>query len=81
MLPGFEEGVILPFELKVIMDNPLWNRLPAEVRLHVDGLIRGGLKMRFISEFSPSGQLLFDAELPVGVTSYRAYRRPWHPAG
>ena len=35
----------------------------------------------YISEFSPSGQLLFNAQLPDGVTSYRAYRLPWHPAG
>jgi len=35
----------------------------------------------YISEFSPSGQLLFNAQLPVGVTSYRAYRLTWHPAG
>jgi hypothetical protein len=35
----------------------------------------------YISEFSPSGQLLFNAEFPAGLTSYRAYRLPWHPAG
>jgi hypothetical protein len=35
----------------------------------------------YISEFSLSGQLLFNAELPAGLTSYRAYRLPWHPAG
>ena len=35
----------------------------------------------YISEFSPSGQLLSNAELPAGLTSYRAYRLPWHPAG
>jgi hypothetical protein len=29
----------------------------------------------YISEFSPSGQLLFNAELPT----YRAYRLPWSP--
>jgi Arylsulfotransferase (ASST) len=34
----------------------------------------------FISEFSPSGQLLFNADLLAGLT-YRAYRLPWHPAG
>ena len=26
------------------MDNPLWDRLPADVRLHVDGLILAGRK-------------------------------------
>jgi hypothetical protein len=34
----------------------------------------------YISEFSPSGQLLFNAELPAGVNTYRAYRLPW-PGG
>jgi hypothetical protein len=35
----------------------------------------------YISEFSPSGRLLFNAQLPVGASTYRAYRLPWHPAG
>lgn len=39
----------------------------------------GGLS--FFSEFSPSGQLLFNAELPIGVGTYRAYRLPWNPGG
>jgi hypothetical protein len=34
----------------------------------------------YISEFSPSGRLLFNAELPAGVSTYRAYRLPWLPA-
>ena len=34
----------------------------------------------FISEFSPSGQLLFNAQFPGVDTSYRAYLLPWHPA-
>jgi hypothetical protein len=34
----------------------------------------------YISEFSPSGHLLFNAELPAGVSTYRAYRLPWRPA-
>ena len=33
----------------------------------------------YISEFSPSGQLLFNAEFPTGVNTYRAYRLPWDP--
>ncbi len=32
----------------------------------------------YFSEFSPSGQLEFNAEFPAGVNSYRAYRLPWH---
>ena len=35
----------------------------------------------YISEFSPSGKLVFNARLPLHVGSYRAYRLPWHPAG
>lgn len=31
----------------------------------------------YFSEFRPSGRLLFNAELPTGVNSYRAYRLPW----
>jgi hypothetical protein len=33
----------------------------------------------YFSEFSPSGQLLVNAEFPAGVNSYRAYRLPWFP--
>ena len=35
----------------------------------------------YFSEFSPSGQLLFNAEFPAGVNTYRAYRDPWFPFG
>ena len=35
----------------------------------------------YISEFSPSGQLLFNAEFPAGVNTYRAYRLPWPGGG
>jgi hypothetical protein len=31
----------------------------------------------FFSQFSPSGQLLFDASLPVDDGSYREFRYPW----
>jgi hypothetical protein len=34
----------------------------------------------YFSEFSPAGTLLFNAEFPAGVNTYRAYRFPW-PAG
>jgi uncharacterized membrane protein YgcG len=33
----------------------------------------------YISEFSPSGQLLLNAEFPAGVNTYRAYLLPWNP--
>jgi hypothetical protein len=35
----------------------------------------------YISEFSASGRLLFNAEFPAGVITYRAYFLPWHAAG
>jgi len=31
----------------------------------------------YFSEFSPSGQLLFNAKFPTGVNTYRAYLLPW----
>jgi hypothetical protein len=31
----------------------------------------------FVSEFSPDGELLFDARIPPGDDSYRAFRFPW----
>ena len=31
----------------------------------------------YFSEFSPSGQLLFNSQLPAGVNTYRAYQLPW----
>jgi len=33
----------------------------------------------YFSEFSPTGRLLLNVEFPPGVSSYRAYRLPWHP--
>jgi hypothetical protein len=35
----------------------------------------------YFSEFSPSGQMLFNASLPAGVNTYRAYLLPWNPSG
>jgi Arylsulfotransferase (ASST) len=35
----------------------------------------------YFSEFSPSGRLLFNAEFPTGVNTYRAYLLPWNPPG
>ena len=42
-------------------------------------LFAGWGSQPYISEFSPSGRLLFNAELPPGASSYRAYLLPWHP--
>jgi hypothetical protein len=33
----------------------------------------------YFSEFDPSGNLLFNAEFPAGVNTYRAYLLPWRP--
>ena len=33
----------------------------------------------YVSEFSASGKLLFNARLPAGVSTYRAYLLPWPP--
>jgi Arylsulfotransferase (ASST) len=44
-------------------------------------LFVGWGRLPYISEFSPSGRLLFNAEFPAGVSTYRAYLLPWHPAG
>jgi hypothetical protein len=33
----------------------------------------------YISEFDPAGNLIFNAELPTGVNTYRAYLLPWNP--
>jgi hypothetical protein len=35
----------------------------------------------YFSEFDPSGRLIFNAEFPAGVNSYRAYLLPWPPTG
>jgi len=31
----------------------------------------------YFSEFDPSGKLVFNAEFPIGVNTYRAYLLPW----
>ncbi|MBS1893186.1 MAG: arylsulfotransferase family protein [Actinobacteria bacterium] len=33
----------------------------------------------YFSEFAPDGTLLYDAQFPDGVNSYRAYQFPWNP--
>jgi Arylsulfotransferase (ASST) len=37
--------------------------------------------LSYISEFSLSGRLLFNAKLPAGAFTYRAYYLPWRPPG
>jgi hypothetical protein len=33
----------------------------------------------YFSEFAPNGQLLYNAQFPTGINSYRAYLLPWNP--
>jgi hypothetical protein len=40
-------------------------------------LFVGWGELPYISEFSPAGRLLFNAELPPGIITYRAYLLPW----
>ena len=42
-------------------------------------LVVGWGTLPYFSEFSPSGKLLFNAEFPAGVNTYRAYLQPWNP--
>ncbi len=44
-------------------------------------LFVGWGSLPYISEFSPSGKLLFNAEFPAGVSTYRAYLLPWGASG
>jgi hypothetical protein len=56
---------------------------PAEGNAQTTGngdLFVGWGALPYISEFSPAGRLLFNAQLPAGATTYRAYRLPWPPA-
>jgi hypothetical protein len=43
-------------------------------------LVVGWGALPYFSEFSPSGQLIFNAEFPAGVNTYRAYQFPWPAA-
>jgi hypothetical protein len=43
------------------------------------GVFVGWGALPYISEFSPTGQLVYNAELAGGAVSYRAYLEAWHP--
>jgi hypothetical protein len=43
-------------------------------------LVVGWGALPYFSELDRSGNLLFNAELPAGVNTYRAYQFPW-PVG
>jgi hypothetical protein len=40
-------------------------------------LVVGWGSLPYFSEFSPSGNLIFNAQFPTGVNTYRAYLLPW----
>lgn len=42
-------------------------------------LFVGWGSLPYLSEFAPSGQLLFNAQFPTRVNTYRAYLLPWQP--
>jgi hypothetical protein len=42
-------------------------------------LLVGWGSLPYFSEYDSAGDLLFNAELPAGVNSYRAYLQPWWP--
>lgn len=42
------------------------------------GLFVGWGALPYFSEFDPSGRLVFNAQFPTGVNTYRAYVEPWH---
>jgi hypothetical protein len=44
-------------------------------------LFVGWGSLPYFSEFDRSGQLIFNAQFPAGVNSYRAYLLPWNPSG
>ncbi len=48
----------------------------AQTTLNRDLFVGWGV-LPYFSEFSPSGSLLFNAEFPAGVNTYRAYQQPW----
>jgi Arylsulfotransferase (ASST) len=48
----------------------------AQTTLNGDLFVGWGT-LPYISEFSSSGKLLWNAEFPAGVNTYRAYRLPW----
>ncbi len=65
------------------VDQPEGRVAPAEGNAQTTGngdLFVGWGALPYISEFSPTGRLLFNAAFPAGVSTYRAYLLPWRPA-
>jgi len=45
------------------------------------GQFVGWGSLPYFSQFDASGNVVFNAQFPTGVNSYRAYELPWNPAG
>ena len=45
------------------------------------GQFVGWGSLPYFSQFDAAGNLVFNAQFPTGVNSYRAYELPWSPAG
>src|SRR6202041_3842689 len=43
-------------------------------------LVVGWGSLPYFSEYDTAGDLLFNAEFPTGVNTYRAYLQPWNPS-
>ena len=50
----------------------------AQTTAHGNLLVGWGA-LPHISEFNRLGQLIFNAQFPAGVNTYRAYEQPWNP--
>ena len=66
--------------LSAVYDHP--SPLLAVSQGNAQTLEDGGVVVEYgsipqISEYAPNGTLLFDAHLPLDMTSYRGYRFPW----
>ncbi|QHA02442.1 hypothetical protein GQF42_03270 [Streptomyces broussonetiae] len=60
--------------------------LSASSQGNAQPLRRGGVfvgwgSLPYVSEFNASGKVVFKAQFPTGVNTYRAYRFPWKQAG
>jgi hypothetical protein len=65
------------------VDQPEGRVAPAEGNAQTipnGDLFVGWGELPYISEFSPSGRVLFNAKFPAGVSTYRAYLLAWDPA-
>jgi hypothetical protein len=63
------------------VDQPEGLVAPAEGNAQITRNSDGAPCPTSLNSARSSGQLLFNARLPGGLISYRAYRLPWHPAG